>query len=83
MAARGDVLSIPAHVIRFLLMGRRPIYLWDILQKSESELVKRVFKSQKLFTVKNDWVLKVQSGLNECGICLTENEISIMKRIFF
>ena len=64
-------------------MGRRLLYLWDILQKSESELVKQVFISQKLFTVKNDWVLQVQSDLNECGIDMTENEISRMKRISF
>ena len=64
-------------------MGRRLLYLWDILQKSESELVKQVFISQKLFKMKNDWVLQVQSDLSECGIDLTENEISRMKRISY
>ena len=76
-------LETSAVPIRFLLMGRRLLYLWDILQKSESELVKQVFISQKLFTVKNDWVLQVQSDLSECGIDLTENEISRMKRISY
>ena len=36
-----------------------------------------------MFTVKNDWVLQVQSDLEECGIFLTENEIAKMKRISY
>jgi hypothetical protein len=36
-----------------------------------------------MFTVKNDWVLQVQTDLKECGIDLTESEISKMKRISF
>ena len=76
-------LETSAVRVRFLLMSRRLLYLWDIIQKNESELVRKVFDSQKMFTVKNDWVLQVQSDLEECGIFLTENEIAKMKRISF
>ena len=76
-------LETSAVPIRFLLMGRRLMYLWDILQKSESELVRQVFNSQKMFTVKNDWILQVQTDLKECGINLAESEISKLKRISF
>ena len=40
--------------IRFILMGRRLIYLWTLLQKSEKELAKQVYNTQKLFPVKKD-----------------------------
>ena len=69
--------------IRFLLMKKRLFYYWDILQKDETELVKKVFSSQKSFSVKNDWVLQVQSDLDECDIQLNESEIAKMKRCSF
>ena len=69
--------------IRFLLMKKRIFYYWDILQKDETELVKKVFNSQKLFSVRNDWVLQVQSDLDECDIQLTESEMATMKRYSF
>ena len=66
--------------IRHLLMGRRLMFLWDIIHKTESELVKKVFYSQKSFAVKNDWVLQIQNDLSDCDISLTENEILKMRR---
>ena len=60
-------------------MKKRLFYYWDILQKDETELVKKVFSSQKSFSVKNDWVLQVQSDLDECDIQLNESEIAKMK----
>ena len=64
-------------------MGRRLIYLWDILNKNESELVRKVFNSQKEFYVKHDWAQQVKQDLIECGIDLTDEEIACMKRISF
>ena len=42
--------------IKCILIGRRLMYLWTILQKDDNELVKKVFDTQKKFPVKNDWV---------------------------
>ena len=64
-------------------MGRRLLYLWDILQKNDSELVHKVFQSQKIFAVKNDWVLQIRSDLEECKINLSEYEISKMSKYSF
>ena len=75
-----ETSSLP---IRFILMGRRLLYYWDILHKNESELVKKVFYSQKKFAVKNDWVLQVQCDLNECKIDLSETEIFEMSKYSF
>ena len=38
------------------LKGRRLMFLWNILNKSDKENIKQVFKTQLLFPVKNDWV---------------------------
>ena len=59
------------------------MFLWDILHKNENELVRKVFNSQKAFSVKNDWVIQVQQDLNECNIDLSNDEISKMKRLTF
>ena len=75
-----ETSSLP---IRFILIGRRLLYLWDVLHKNENELVRKVFNSQKTFYVKNDWALQVIQDLNQCNIVLTEDEISNMKRITF
>ena len=64
-------------------MGRRLLYLWDILQKNDSELVHKVFQSQKIFAVKNYWVLQIRSDLEECKINLSEYEISKMSKYSF
>ena len=75
-----ETSSIP---IRFILIGRRLLYFWDILHKNESELVRKVFNSQKAFPVKHDWAFQVKQDLEDCNIDLTEDEISNMKKITF
>ena len=53
---------------------------WTILHKSDSELVRKVFDTQKQFPVKNDWELQVKEDLSKCKIKLTEEEIACMKQ---
>ena len=50
-------LETGAIPIRFVLIGRRLMYLWTILQKNEEELVSKVYQAQKLFPVKDDFVI--------------------------
>ena len=69
--------------IRFILMGRRLMYLWTLLQKSEKELAKQVYNTQKLFPVKKDWILQVQEDMEKCQIVLTDEEISKLKKEAF
>ena len=38
--------------VRFVLMGRRMMYFWTLLQKSESELAKQVYNTQKCFQLR-------------------------------
>ena len=65
---------------RHIIIGRRLMFYWTILQKSESELVRKVLIAQQLNPVKNDLCLQFEDDLKRCGIALTMSEISIMKK---
>ena len=59
------------------------MYYWNILQKSESELVRQFFQTQQLSPVKNDWCVQVRADLKLCGITLTESEITKLSKYKF
>ena len=65
--------------IKYILKGRRLMYYWTLLNKSETELAKQVFIIQNKFSVKDDWIKQVKLDLDELNIQLTENEIREMK----
>ena len=71
--------------LRFILQGRRIMYLWTILQKSESELVKGEFLAMQEFHAKNgtDWASQVSQDLADCAIFCTQKEISKMYKFKF
>ena len=69
--------SVP---LRYIIMARRIMYYWNILQKDDSELVKKVFVTQRSLVTKNDWVTQLENDLSECRISLSEEQIRSMKR---
>ena len=75
-----ETSSIP---VRFLLIKRRLLYFWNILAKSDDELVKKVLNAQKAFPVKNDWIHQVRNDLELCEIELSDDEISNLKKVTF
>ena len=66
--------------LRFYISARRLMFLWNILQKPESELVNQVYNTQKLSPVKNDWFLQVQDDLRMFQINLSDDEIKSLKK---
>ena len=69
--------------LRFILRGRRLMYYWTILHKSESELVKRVFLALKEFPSKRrDWMADVREDIAYFELNVTEEEILKMKKKF-
>ena len=76
-------LETGAIKINFLLKGRRILYLWNILQTSNDDLVKKVYEAQKLFPVKDDWVTTVEEDLDELGIPFDEEQIKTTKKEAF
>ena len=66
--------------LRFIIIARRLMFYWNILQKPENELVKQVLRAQQLSPVKNDFCLEIEENLKYCNINLSEDEISTMKK---
>ena len=69
--------------IRFIVMGRRLMFYWNILQKPDVELVRQVFNGMKEFPTENDWYGEVKEDLVFCDIPFTEEEISHMSKLSF
>ena len=69
--------------IRHVIMARRIMYFWNILQMDNKELVKKVFIAQKLSPCKDDWIHQLREDLKECLINLSENDIKDMKKPTF
>ena len=66
--------------VRHILIGRRLIYYWTLLNKSDDELVKKVFNIQKKFPVRGDWIKQIESDLLQLKIEQSESEIKCMKK---
>ena len=69
--------------IKFVLVGKRLMYLWNLLQKSERGLAKQVLLAQIEFPSTGDWVSQVREDLISCEIHLSFQEIKQMKRGYF
>ena len=70
--------------VRFILKGRRLMYYWCILHKSESELVKRVFLALKEFPgKKKDWIKSVNEDIEYFQLGVDEDDISKMSQYKF
>ena len=69
--------------IKFVLMSRRLMYYWNILQMDDSELVKRVYNVQKISSCRNDWVRQISADLLLCKMNKSEDEIKMMKKYPF
>ena len=76
-------LETGAIPIRFILKGRRLMYLWTILQKDDEDLVSKVFKAQKLFPVKDDFINQIKEDKEDIGLNLEDEDIKLMKKSKF
>ena len=59
------------------------MFLWTILQKSESDLVRKCLTAQQINPVKNDLATTFANDLERCSITLTMSDISKMKKSKF
>ena len=59
------------------------MYLWHILSRDESELISRIYQTQKVSNSVGDWIRLVEADKTEIGICLTDSEIQgVSKNVF-
>jgi hypothetical protein len=54
--------------LRSLNQIRRLMYLWHLNSRDESELINRVYTTQKISSSVGDWVKLVQADKSELGI---------------
>ena len=73
-------IELNALPLRFIIMARRLLFYWTILNKPDTELVKQVFRTQQLLPVRNDWCLTIEDDLKSLGIDLKEKDIQKMKK---
>ena len=66
--------------IRIILMGRRLMYFWTVLNKPETELVRQVLEAQKIFKTDGCWVETAEDDLKACEIYLTEDAIKNLSK---
>ena len=76
-------LETNAISIRFILIGRRLMYYWCLLNKSDDELAKKVLEVQKQHRCKDDWINEIEENLQFCQIDLNEEAIKKMKKSAF
>ena len=62
-----------------MICKRRMLYLWNILNRAENELLKRFYDAQNLVKSKSDWVELIENDKKELDITLSDNEIKLMK----
>ena len=65
-----ETKSLP---IRYIISNRRINYLHAILQKDESEIVRRVYEAQKNDPIPGDFVLLVKSDCEKIELNMSEN----------
>ena len=66
--------------LRYDVMQRRLLYLWHILHLQESELVARIYRSQKLTPRRGDWVNLVENDKNKLELSCDDSEIAQMSK---
>ena len=72
-----ETKSIP---LRFIVASRRLMYLHNILQKDEDELVRRVYEAQRMDPSPGDFVELVKEDMDTLGIIMTDQEIGVMQK---
>ena len=75
-----ETASIP---IRFIVASRRLLYLYNILQKSEDEMIRKVYELQKQDTSQGDFYELVNQDKQRLNVNLSDVEISQMNRAKF
>ena len=69
--------------LKSLIQIRRLMYLWQVLNRDESELVSRVYRTQKISNSVGDLVRHVEADKLELGITLTDCEIQGVSQNMF
>ena len=59
------------------------MYYWEILNRDKSELIHRIYTTQKISNCTGDWVRLVEADKKELGIDLTDEQIQEVSKSSF
>ena len=65
---------------RFLIKIRRLMYLWHILNRDKSELIRKIYEAQKLSNNIGDWIRLVEADKDELEIDMNDDEIQNLSK---
>ena len=69
--------------LRSLIQIRRLMYLWHLNSRENSELINRIYTTQKITNNVGDWIRLVEADMSELGITLTDEQIQgVSKNVF-
>ena len=69
--------------LRSLIQIRRLMYLWHLNSRDKSELINRIYTTQKISNNVGDWVKLVEADMSELGITLTDEQIQGVSKNMF
>ena len=73
-------LEFAVYPIKFQMVIRRLMFLWHVLHRDTSELIRKIYEMQKLKSCKGDWVLAVEEDKVKFGITESDCEITAMSK---
>ena len=56
------------------------MYYWLLLNKSDDDLAKKIYQTQKQHRCKDDWVTDIEENLKLCEIQLSESDVWKMRQ---
>ena len=59
------------------------MYLWHILSRDDSELIKRVYKAKKFSPSKSDWIYQIQNEKAFFGLQLSDDQMKLFSKAHF
>ena len=69
--------------IKSLIQIRRVMYLWHILSRDKTELIRRVYETQKISSNAGDWIRLVEADKSELNITMSDEEIQGVSKDMF
>ena len=76
-------LELGIFPLRYHVSMRRFMYLWHILHRDTTELISKIYETQKCQTVKGDWAQIIIEERSKYGITETDETISNMSKTKF
>ena len=69
--------------IKSVITARRLLYLHTILNRHESELIRKIYIAMKEDPLKDDWIHLVQKDIKDIDLNLSDNQIEAMSKYKF